>query len=180
MSIPERFRDPVALVEASVLGVAGVVVALLGPWPLLATVAGPLIVVVVLMIATRGSDQSSPSPLTTPPDSLVATIRRWANELPDDADPTARARADDAVASAGEVDTLIFYCRRRNQRLADGAERRAAEESLDTIIDYVTRAVSAYSSRPPVRAHEWGALARPLINAKDALRAELGERTQSS
>ena len=164
-----RFREPVALVEAAVFGVAGVVVALLGPWPWLAVVAGPLIAMAVLVIATwRGRAPKPPEPERDVP----ALVHRWANLLTDN-DP-ARAQADEAVRLVDGIEDLILRCERGIEHL-DGAAKEGATNSLRKVTDFVTRSVDTYTgtNSAPVRAPEWSALARRLQTAHQALQEEL-------
>jgi membrane protein implicated in regulation of membrane protease activity len=166
MEIPVRFREPVALAEASAFGVAGVLVALLGPWPWLAAVAGPLIAVVVLVISTwrrRGPE------LPELDRDIAELVHQWANKLKD-GDP-ARAHADEAVKLADGIEDLILQWKLRIVHIDDVSAQEAARVSLRTITDFVTRSVDRYTdmSSAPVRAAEWSALVRHLRTAHKAL-----------
>lgn len=163
--IARRFRDPVALVEAAVLGGAGAIVALGGPWPWLAVPAGPLIAVVVLVIATWR--RRAPKP-PEPARNITAQVRRWSNLLADD-DP-ARARADEAVRLMDGIEELTLGCKRAIAH-ADGSAQGAATDRLGEITNYVAKSVETYSA--PVRASEWSALATRLDRAHMWLEEEL-------
>ncbi|TDU83736.1 hypothetical protein EV138_6200 [Kribbella voronezhensis] len=163
--IGRRYSDPVALVEASVLGVAGAIVALTGPWPWLAVPAGPLIALVVLVIATWR--RRVPKPLA-PERNIPAQVRRWSNLLADD-DP-ARAQADEAVQLMDRIEELTLQCKRAITH-ADGSAQGPATDRLGEITEYVTKSVETYSA--PVRASEWSALATRLDRAHKWLEEEL-------
>jgi hypothetical protein len=163
--IARRFKDPVALVEGSVLGIAGAVVALEGPWPWLALPAGPLIALVVLVIATW------PKRVPKPPEAerdVLGLVRHWANALADD--HPARARADEAVRLVDGIEQLIFRCEREIGQL-DGLAKVAAADRLDGVTRFVTRSVDTYSA--PVRASEWSSLAERLGTAQQTLQQDL-------
>jgi hypothetical protein len=166
--IPGRFREPVALVEASAFGVAGVVIALLGPWPWLALPAGLLIALVVLMIATwRPRAPKAPEPEK----NLRALVHRWANQLADD-DP-ARSHADEAVRLVDDIEELTMSCERRIAHL-DGSAKDAAKDSLGKVTDFIAQSVVTYTgtNSAPVRATEWSALARRLYRGHQSLQEE--------
>jgi hypothetical protein len=164
-----RRREPVALIEASALGVAGVIAALIGPWPWLAAVAGPLIFLVVLVIATwRGLPRK-----TAPPEQNVAAlVHRWANQLADD--HPAHAHADQATQLVDEVADLILRCERGIAQL-DGPARDKATESLGRITNFVATSVNIYTSADtaPGRAPEWITLAKRLQDARKNLQEDL-------
>jgi hypothetical protein len=157
MRIPDRFRDPAALVEACVFGVAGAAVTLMWPWPwlVLAAVAGPLIFVVVLVIATwpRRPPPRPPDPPPPPPRPESATaakdaadlVKEWGQNLPEGS--PARTHAGKVVELAGDVVNLIVRCRREIRD--DGA----SDEKLGTFTSYFTAYVN--TSRPPQEPADW-------------------------
>ena len=181
MGIPGRFREPLALAEASAFGVAGVVAALLGPRPWLAAGAGPLIAVVVLVIATwpsRGPD-------VKPQHDIAELVHQWADELKDD-DP-ARAHAHYAVELADSIKDLTSQCERGIVHIDDDSpqeaasaqeaarKQEAARDRLRKINDYVTMSVDTYTDTrsASVKAAEWSTLVRRLQTARGWLQDEL-------
>jgi hypothetical protein len=162
MRAPDRFRDPTALVEACVFGVAGTAVALMWPWPSLAAVAGPLIFVLVLVIATwpRRPPPSPPPPPPPPPppaESVTAAqaaaelVGEWERNLPDGS--PARADAGKVIDLADDLVHLILRCRREIGRLGEGVASRVAADKLTTLTSHFTAYVN--TSRPPREQADW-------------------------
>jgi hypothetical protein len=183
--IPDRFRDRAAIVEASLFGVAAVVVALLGPlWYWLPVVAGPVSAVLVLVvIATlpppnRDHADTPPSPPPPEPDLVEAAldagrrVRGWGEQLPQDDGP-----ARDAVELAGSVVRLIVDCDREIGRIGDGAATRPAEDELRTLTKHFTVYVNAGGA--PQGPDEWNDLKMNLTSIRLDLR-ELRERLRGS
>ncbi|MBE3201651.1 MULTISPECIES: hypothetical protein [Parafrankia] len=162
MALPQRFQDPVGVGEAVVLGLGAFVAGLVGPWPWLAGVAGPVTAALVLITATRRGPQPPPPPPQPHPlgaADAVRLVREWREDL--GADHPARSRADEVCELADTVELLIL----RREHVIAGIEEAAAREAMarDLSLDiaYLTRFLdSFYVSRgiAPTRTVHWDEL----------------------
>jgi hypothetical protein len=161
MGIPGRFRDGVALVEATAFGAVGVVAAVLGPWPWLAPAVGPVIFIVVLLVSARPRQVSSRSP-----QDITGIVGDWARQMDDDA---VRADAERVVDLADAVEALIFRCERMIANIEDAAEQRTVRVSLHEITNYLSRRVAPDGVDPPRQAKDWDRLEDRLQTAQREL-----------
>jgi hypothetical protein len=160
MRIPERLREPLVFVMASVFGVAVVVVALIGSWPWLA-VLGPLITIAVLVSAWHGSGPDHA------PFDVVRPVRGWAMDV--NSDHSARADVDRALTLAGDVDDLFFQNERKIVHTSDASVREATLAHLRERETFLATRLKV----PPSGDVDWDELVNVLTTAKEELQAML-------
>lgn len=166
MRIPERLRDPVALIETSVFGVGGAVVGVLGPSPWFGF-AGLVIAAVVLTITTWRKHESG-SDREHPPDDVTGErVKQWARNATDD--DAVRGRANDAVVLAGEIEDLTLRCENKITKMPEGVKRELVEINVRNAVNFVKK----HTRNEPETQVDWYTLVKHLKQAKEMLSDEL-------